>query len=175
MSYIPSVTDFGGASTGQTGYVTQLPSIQIAQQNVRSPEHILRNIGDDNIITELKNIYRLDGTPLLNFHDYGSTIEIISYIKDANDKREAINFLKLFAQNVNGEISWDLPTMGKFEEQYLHNIKLEFLKLKGTKSTEPCSGCGAFEVYKSSMQTRSADESTTIRVKCASCGKGWNE
>ena len=77
-------------------------------------------------------------------------------------------------QQSPSSIIWDLPS---FSDQRLAESKLVQLmsqKLDVAEGIYTCR-CGCKRIYKTTKQTRGADEPETVFLKCSSCSNIWKE
>jgi len=69
------------------------------------------------------------------------------------------------------EIYWQFPSMLSFYLEHRKRVDEQFKKVIGAKTGRKCKKCGEDSWRITTVQTRSADEATTVIKECTICGK----
>mmetsp|Transcript_10942 Transcript_10942/g.20663 ORF Transcript_10942/g.20663 Transcript_10942/m.20663 type:complete len:110 (+) Transcript_10942:120-449(+) len=77
-----------------------------------------------------------------------------------------------YKYNIKGTIAHSVKLKKKQNELVLSK---ESEDIKGNKVEAVCPNCGHGEAQFQQMQTRSADEASTIIYRCCKCGHKWRE
>ena len=141
----------------------------------------------DQVLAQLTDRF---GQPLLNAVQIGQLMAL-TYANSNKiidlDNRELIFDLVGAIVEQGYDSTYRYLTSQQFEnaKQIIDNLPmLEATRIKFTKDLEnlqaatneglyQCGDCGSENTFYREAQTRSADEATSVKVKCYDCGKAW--
>jgi DNA-directed RNA polymerase subunit M/transcription elongation factor TFIIS len=79
----------------------------------------------------------------------------------------------LFSAIRQNHMGWNHPVFQKFEEQQREYDDFLTKPPELEEGVIECNRCGSKKTFSFSKQTRRADESATVFVRCANCGKSF--
>ena len=104
-------------------------------------------------------------------NDHDAVVAVLTNLTDMGVEHGIEFFMK--CKNIN-DLTLETPLMDAGKADYLFELeRLRFQPMVAEGSVQ-CLKCKSWEVMSIPVQTRSADEPMTIRNKCHSCDKGWN-
>lgn len=115
-----------------------------------------------------------------NFNEGKTWYEIICFLENPNDgvpkEEKLIKLMNYFPQEIEEydleKVMFNSPIYKIFAKKYFKEVESERLEAKERVGNTTCKICGS-KAQEIMVQTRSADEASSIKVTCldASCGK----
>ena len=123
-------------------------------------------------IQEILSLKYSNGKPIIDPNHPDILIEILGMLHKY-DGKSVIDFLKR-APNAD-YIYWEQPSMEEGKAHVAREIEIYQTKEVGVKGVGTCHHCKSNELVYATKQLRSADEASTIFVRCVTCNKQWSQ
>lgn len=180
--YIGQINDY----TGTTNYSMQVVQPQYQsfnQEEILVPKYnpidmftSLWGKPGEVMYTELSSIRRIDNNEFfINVNNFDDIIEVIKLCISHQNYITARDEIVKLASDPLSEIPWSFSNMVEYENLYIESIDMEFQqfvkRVRPDGTLCPNKMCKDKYIYSITNQvTRSIDEGTTDKVKCANCG-----
>ena len=170
----PKLTQFtGGIKTRSRTPAASVPSTPSSNVKITSEQLIRQTLIESQRVTPeqadaLISLKTLAGEPILVMPD--NFLDMMALIRDRGYD-ETYQYLTSNRNLSSTDLVFQSPLFKRAQNQYQIDAELLRNKPIETRSDEPCTRCGSFNVLITQEQTRSADEAMTTIRKCLVCNK----
>ena len=164
---LPKLTKGSTSSSGNKGMVSTLLAIK------KNGKSILTN----DQARELSSLKFRDGEYRLTLEDRNFVYEIVWLLKEVGYEK-TYNFLSadwekvLGSHNIRKRMLFENPLLDRARDKFILDMDI-FKTTVQVEAGEKCRKCGSEETISVTMQTRSADEASTIKHVCVACKNRW--
>lgn len=158
-----------------TNTTTIAPVAQEVEKD--TPESMLRQLApsmglQEDQIKELVSLRYPNNSSVLSLDKIDVFYEIIGFLR-MRPYEEVVEYLREVLREE--DVITNLPTLQSSRDKIMVNLYLLLQREIGVKGVERCKRCGSNEVVFAEKQTRSADEPTTVFIRCVQCGNRWRQ